>query len=351
MEQKNILIQVLKIIACIGVFNGHFLGLTLDSQMAMDFLGTLRNSWLSRTVLCLLFQGDTNVRLFFVVSGYLSLLSFKKAETNIARKVVNRYIYLIIPSIIVTLMCGVSWKIQELFAVPNIVFSITELVNDLVKIVITGGIPYYSYQLWFINDMCICIVLSLTMCLLHRNNERKVIKILYVTICAIFSLRSMSCFSFFCGIIAAELTGKVIISRKYRSIICIICVFIFPFLFNEQHLNYYNIMALSICFAIILMEIQNFRITSVIDIQIMERRKNIISFFEKNSYSFYLIHVFNLKTLISNIYPILRNLIQNEIMLIGLLYVIAIFSTWILADIFTKVIIVRIKNIFPMKVR
>lgn len=344
MKEKNVIIQVLRIIACIGVFNGHFLGLTLNSNLTTSFLSFLRNGWISRTVLCLLFQGDTNVRLFFVISGYLSMVSLTRAEKNIVKKVVNRYIFLVVPAIMVTLMCGICWKIQEMLGSTNVNFKIDELFYDIIKIIVTGGIPYYSYQLWFINDMCNCMFLLAAMYLLWQENETKLIKILYLIIWGILSLKSVSYFSFFCGMMAAVLAKEeriVLIGKKYRNVISVLCVLLFPFLFNEQHLSAYNIMTLSICFAILLLTISVKNGNGL-----KPFCKKGIDFLDNNSYSFYLVHVFVQKTVTANVYYVCPKYIQNEIWLIVMLYVFTFGITWILAHVFTKTVIIRVRKVF-----
>ena len=42
MTKKVGTIQILRIIACIGVFGGHYLGIALPSEMSKNFLGYLK---------------------------------------------------------------------------------------------------------------------------------------------------------------------------------------------------------------------------------------------------------------------------------------------------------------------
>lgn len=132
----------MRIIACMGVFNGHFLGLTLQSQTSLQFLTWLRIGWVSRTPLCVLFQGDTNVVLFFVVAGFLHAYSVSDYawRSNVVR-LCRRYTELIIPSIIVTILCGISFKIQEIFQVSGIEFTIKDFVDDISTLSVSGGYP------------------------------------------------------------------------------------------------------------------------------------------------------------------------------------------------------------------
>ena len=44
-------LQIMRILACFGVYNGHFLGHSINSEMAHEYLFNLRTNWVSDTVL------------------------------------------------------------------------------------------------------------------------------------------------------------------------------------------------------------------------------------------------------------------------------------------------------------
>ena len=69
-DKRLFFIQIMRIVACIGVFTGHFLGHTLHSKISSSFYLWLRTGFMSRTVFSYLWQGDSDVVLFFVLSGF-----------------------------------------------------------------------------------------------------------------------------------------------------------------------------------------------------------------------------------------------------------------------------------------
>lgn len=345
---KIVSIQILKIVACMGVYNGHFLGLTLPTDTSIRFLSNLRNGWPSRTPFCMLWQGDTNVVFFFVVSGFLLMYSIYYINDNmhILTKLYSRIVNLVFPTAIVTLMCAFSWKFQENIGIGTVHFDKQELFDDLLKM-LRGGIPYYSYQLWYISSILRCYVYGICFwCILRKC--KKLGGVLWIGT-LLFLINRSGYFCFFIGMFAAYMLldkNMILINDRYRwgyRLIIITAFILFPFLYNEDHLNNGNKSALGICFAAIVSGL--YCLEKLHPCLRGDKIDKIMIFFANNTYSFYLLHVLIQKTFSSNFYIWMERYVGNDPVLIFWDWLLTFIITWGFAHVFSIYVVNRLNQL------
>lgn len=341
-RNKVMSIQILRIIACMGVYNGHFLGLTLPTDASLLFLSRLRNGWPSRTPFCMLWQGDTNVVLFYVVSGFMLMYSiyFLNNTVHILLKLYSRIVNLLFPTVIVTLLCALSWKLQEHIGIGTVHFDKLELKGDLFEI-FRGGIPYYSYQLWYISSLLRFYTYGICFWCILRKCRKLGGGVLWIGVLLV-TLNRSGYFTFLLGMLTAYILivkRDIIDDRyrwRYRAGITAMFI-IFPFLYNEDHLNIENKSVLGICFAGIILGL--YCLEKLGYFLLSEKSKKIINFLADNSYSFYLIHVLVQKTFSTNFYIFVEKYVANSIILIFTDWVMTLIITWGLAHVFNRYVI------------
>ena len=107
MKTKIASIEGLRGIACLGIMLSHFVGAFYDWE----------NMWFWDTPLSIMFTGETFVRLFFTLSGFVIGYKFfsKKKNNNIPLNTFNRYIRLIPMIFLATLSTYLLMKFNLLF--------------------------------------------------------------------------------------------------------------------------------------------------------------------------------------------------------------------------------------------
>lgn len=183
-----IYISLVQIIACLGVFNGHFL-----MFFCIDFCNFIRSAQFKNTILSYFYMGDLNVQLFFVLGGFLIPLSSAGKKLFSYKKVLNKWASLIIPAIILTTLvfCGFCFA-GQIFGdsiSDNIVTSFSDYIDDIL-IFLTGEVrinpkefvssPYILSQLWFIVPFIRSWFIAY--CIYHLCKESGIRTIIIMTI-------------------------------------------------------------------------------------------------------------------------------------------------------------------------
>lgn len=88
------------------------------------------------------------VPLFFLISGYLYFINCDGSKFFFYEKMKRRIKSLIVPYLILTIIGGIFWAIVKHTAIP-----ITVIDSVLIK-------PKVFYQLWFVHDLIILVLLS-----------------------------------------------------------------------------------------------------------------------------------------------------------------------------------------------
>lgn len=342
-------IQILRIIACIGVFGGHFLGIALPSEMSKAFLTCLRNSWISRTILSYFYQGDTNVTIFYVIGGFFLVYTSKKSSTikELLIKLLNKISNLLIPSMVIILLSSGIYLISNYYGNYRLLFDLPKLANDLRQLLVPGKEMYYAYQLWYIRVMLRCYILG-TIILICITRERRFKHAIYIVCLMIFGMKqSTAYFAMVLGMMAADY-GEVIVNNKKKvkhvNIFVVLLFMIAPFTYNEQHLQSINKMVLSlvVALAIFWMFIAERSADSV-----FLKNTKIIDWFDTNSYAFYLVHVLVLNILSYPLYQVLMIWFgEYEMGVIIVDYFISLGITWMIAYIYNSIVIKRNKMIY-----
>lgn len=281
MKNKIFFIQVMRIVACVGVFTGHFLGIALSSEISVHFLRFLRDGFMHKTVLSYLWQGDSDVVLFLVLSGLFITFLKNDSESVDWLKVVKKVIYVFIPSLIIIVIAIICQFLLYKFNCDSI-FNYLEIVNDLKKLIV-GGIPYYSYQLWYIQPLIVQYIVAYIFLFLFKNRKSRLIA--YPFLYMLMYIKKIS-IVFFIGMLCGEICGQIRFKynlKKFGLIIGCIAFFLSPFLFNEYNLLEINRVMLALAISIFILGMM------LTGGKIVNARSGVIDIGDRLSFSFYLV--------------------------------------------------------------
>lgn len=193
------------------------------------------------------------------------------------------------------------------------------------------------------------IIAVLFLWIVNEKHVRVIKPILYIIALGVFFFLSTAYFAFFLGMVVAEVAERYserLNCRRYMwLVICGICVFLFPFLFNENHLSSKNEAFLGMCFAVLLLSATELENMSKLIIN--RKAYRLITFLDKNSFAFYLLHVLVLKTFSNNAFSFMqRHVSLKEECIIMIVWIFTVIICWGVSDLFTKYVLIYIKNIW-----
>lgn len=162
-------IDVIKFIACIGVYNAHYWGYFAYSHMGMtSFVGSGRS--ILDLLMNVLFNGEIGVCIFCILSGYLA--SEKQIDTwhYLGKNIFNRYIKFLIPLafmtvVIVMLSAFVGFHIEKYNGVLGTqaiglppVINIANILKTIFLFDEVLNVPLWMFKSLFIGScMVMCI--------------------------------------------------------------------------------------------------------------------------------------------------------------------------------------------------
>ena len=192
------------------------------------------------------------------------------------------------------------------------------------------------------RDLVKCIFLAMLF-LKYANDKYKKI-VLYIVALVFFAFTSTTCFAYFSGMIVGEITEMYRNRENSRKgkwkwiAIGSICLFLFPFVFNEDHLQSKNVLLLSICFATLLLATLNLEKDYKPDR--CKKCYKVLSFLDKNTFSFYLLHVFVFRTFSYNVFNQMKEVIcVKEEMHILVTWIVSVVICLMISNIFTKYVL------------
>lgn len=355
-KKEYFILEIFRFIACIGVFNGHFLSIALKSDHGILLYELIRKTWINKTILVYLVSGDISVLFFFALGGFLSSYNIYRYNRMITwKRILIKELYLAIPSLIIIIIGATISMIKDVvFQIDG--FKWVELLRDFRKILI-GGLgediyPYYSYQLWYINNAIICVLFVHIIILLSR--EHIVLRyILYILLGLAFWKYSLRMDIYIMGAMAGEFSAKIQNkgnNSKKRLLYYLLCfigiipLLCLPLAYHEGHQKTINIWGGGILFVISITAI-------VLACEYNESkkvgRKSIFGSVIRNSYSIYLVHVLIIGSS-SFVYGKLVLSIKEEY-LVYILYVFYFLITILMAEMFRRIVITSVRKIGRVK--
>ncbi|MCR5251971.1 MAG: acyltransferase [Lachnospiraceae bacterium] len=303
-NRKYYVIELLRLIACIGVYNGHFFSIALQSENGIRLCDAINKTTLGKTIVVYSIAGDISVLFFFALSGFLlSYDLYRNGKQITFRKLLQKELYLILPSLlIVTIGALIAFLKRELWNAEG--FSLTELFRDFRRIVIGGwqedSYPYYSYQLWYINNVILCrLFLSLILMLFK---DKFILRYLLYAACGLaFWKYSLRMDIFIMGVAAGEIVALILkkkesLSRAERVgciLMAVLPLIAVPLVYHEGHRKTVNIwgggLLFVICVSAIVLAYEykcfggRFRVS--------DRMKRMFDPLVRNSFTIYLVHV------------------------------------------------------------
>lgn len=352
-------IEVMRIIATLGVFTGHFLGIGIASEYSLNILSYLRNSLIGKSVLAYFFEGDISVIFFYVVGGFLITYNFyrrgqdnKKIQWDYLRKIFQ----IVVPSIIVILITAFLSYLGYKCGLSNS-FSLDELKKDIIRIIFGGGddyIPYYAYQLWYIHRMVVGYICAYAF--LGLTSEYKRLRYyIYIPVIIYFYVSYIPLAFIFigaaCGDVCIHLIKQRAFNKRNQKIGCSVLggigIIAGPMAYNEHSLGAVNQFVLASCMAL---TISMFVILHNNIIMDTFKFAKIIDWLNDKTFSFYCVHVIVLG-LSHYIYDRMLLIWCDGVALLILNYIGTVIATLICADIFEKVVIKNVSRCFNVCAR
>lgn len=332
----------MRVVCCIGVFTGHFLGKALPSDLSLSFLGWLRCGFMSRTIFAYCWQGDNNVVVFLVLGGFL-VTYVNNGNTVHFRpeRMIKKMCYVFIPALIVLLLSIGTHFVVHILGY-NSLFSIEDIYPDLKNIILGGGV-YYSHQLWYIPTMMVCYALSYIY--IAMSADSKYIRYALYPLFFFWAYRKYGyCLSvYIIGMICGEIGGcidcKKIQHNKLGAAVGAIALIISPFLYNQQHQDLNNKVMLGIAISIFILGMLIARGGFT------DYESRVVDWLDKNNFAFYLLHVIFIDIISSKIYSLgmaicgEKNVKKTETVIILFDYIVSLAAIWWLADLYEKYII------------
>lgn len=342
MKKRLFFIQIMRVICCIGVFTGHFLGKALPSAMSNSFLTWLRHGFMSRTIFSYCWQGDNNVVVFLVLGGFL--VTYVNNESRVRfrpERLIKKMCYVFIPALIVLLLSiGIHFSVHMMGY--NSLFDIGEIYSDLRNLALGGGI-HYSYQLWYIPSMMTCYVFSYVY--IAVSADSKYIRYALYPLFFLWAYEKYGyCLSVYiigmiCGEIGNYVARKKIRYSKSGAAIGIIALLVSPFLCNQQHLDLNNKVMLAVAISIFILGML------IAGKGFTDNENRTVDWLDKSNFAFYLLHVIFIDVISSNIYLLGMTMSgekiggKTETAIILIDYIVSLAAIWWLADLYEKYII------------
>ncbi len=352
-------IQLLRIVLCIGVFNGHFFGICMPhGSIGREFLSILRNGWLSRTVLCFWHRGDANVFIFFIISGFFiayTLTDLSLSNSDMLKKLFKRTMNILLPSAIVILTTAFIYylfnKIGFLGEGGECLFNKEEIIKDLKGLVYGGNtIPYYAYQLWYIRVLLQVYVRGFFFQVILRRLAFP-IRLLVYSICVLDSVSKLNVtyFALFTGMLVAEITTVAktkigTIKFTYVKLAAVFAIIVAPFTYNEDNLSDVNAIIFEACMVLFILMICILEMKY--SIAINQNIKKAINRLDVNSFAFYLLHVLVLNIFSRQFYNYFITSwgMEWDYLIVAMDYIVTFCVIWILSNVFENYIIKNINR-------
>jgi len=355
-KKEFFFLEVLRFIACIGVFGGHFFGIAVKSDYGIQLCDFIRTTWLNKTILVYFISGDISVLFFFALGGFLlSYNTFRYEKKMTWKKVLNKELYLIIPSLSIIIIGAVIYMIKS-FVFRSEGFLWIEILNDFRKILI-GGLdddiyPYYSYQLWYNNNAIWCL-LTVSVTLLYVRENKLLRYILYVLLGFIFWRYSLRMDIFLMGTVAGEVVAQIVKKENNHilslswlftvlGILPLVCV---PLVYHEGFQKTVNIwgggflFVVSVSFIVLAYEYRG-----MFKIRGADKNNTILASVIRNSYSVYLVHVLVIASS-PFVYGEIIKHTKGGIGLVFLLCILYFIFTIFIAELFRRIVLNPIRHI------
>lgn len=239
MSKRNNVLSLVKIIACISVFIGHY----FDSVFPSEFINGLRfeeTNHIIRMILIYFTQGDLGNIAFFVGSGYLISYYYSCTEKRIMNKITKYVIHLLIPSILIILLTAFIYFVLSFVGDESFIFDKVRI--DISNLLFGGNI-YYGRQLWYINCQIVGYILCtfLQFLTVSKNNKMKYFLQLFLCLGLIF-IRQYYYFGITIGLIFGNIMRDFSLSKNMKKIM-IVCITILslqvPYIFSN-HCNHWD---------------------------------------------------------------------------------------------------------------
>lgn len=338
-KMKNRLnnIQIMRIIACFGVFFGHFAGMTFPSEQLNLLLGHLRSGFLSVTPVAWFTMGDLDVLFFFAAGGFFLSYTFNDTANwkTAAVKLAERLCTLFIPAILITLVfAGLKiWSTNDFQGVK------AELVVDLIRILrgtCNGSFePTLSYQLWYIHFMARGCVFGLCFNYLFRKNKYLRISLLCLLIPLLWWKNMNGIWQVAIGMLAGNIVKDTAINnipakREMFAALCLVILTVVPCISQIGGIGH-NLIAMLLLGLFLVFD------------AIAEQGTNqsqpsfFMRFLERNNYSFYLLHVLTLSFIARPAYNWMTvSLGWNENIVLQLCFWGTVIITLALSELFSR---------------
>ena len=163
------------------------------------------------------------VPLFYIISGYLFFLSVPDGMKSIGQKLKKRCRTLLVPYILANIFTFVFYLILNILALE--IKAVDNVMNFKVLNMIRGGNPWdtfwmvfnppIAFQLWFVRDLMIAMLVSPLIWMIHRwIKDNAIFPLVLIVLFAICTISQITAFCFF------YLGGWIAISGKQIDTRC-----------------------------------------------------------------------------------------------------------------------------------
>lgn len=333
-------IQIMRIIACFGVFFGHFLGTTFPSVQLGLLLDQLRSGFLSFTPVAWFVMGDLDVLFFYAAGGFFLSYTFKDSSDMKAAaiKLAEKLCSLFIPALLVTFVfAGLKF-----LSVGDAHVIQTELFADIVRIIrgtYNGSYePTLSYQLWYIHFMARGCVFGLCYNYLFRKNKYLREIFLCILIPLLWWRNMTGIWQIATGMLAGNIVKDIdnkTLPVKHEVVLAFgIAALAFVPLMCQSGGIQHNLTAMLMIGVFLICDTLAERAAAFCQPGIIMR------FLEKNNYSFYLLHVLILTFAARPVYNYMTAVFQwNENIVLLICFIIAVIITLALSEVFSSYVL------------
>lgn len=342
-SKKNIIISLLRIISCFGVFTGHFWGMTIDSSLSYSILHLLRRNFVSNTILSYFYMGDMGVIVFLVIAGFLIPATIKEND-DLGKKLCRKCLYILILSYSVVILNAIFSYFYSAYE-----FNWNNLIQDFKDLILGAkqGYIFYSYQLWFVPILLQGYIICYSFCSIFKQSN--IIYQLFSSLCIVILLFTYNCYLsiMFLGCIAYIFMKKLSIFSNIKNTYNFPAILIVFLLSPLAYVNTesYSQIGLAIMIIIILTLSWNYQC------KITEKNASIINTISNYTLHFYLIHAFVLKYISKYLFDCFLPLISGryiELLFVVITYIIT-FTICIIFSIGFYSIDITVRNAIKKK--
>lgn len=321
-KEKNNIMSLLKIMACVSVFVGHYCSFVRTT----DFILKLRyGNGMARTFLTWFTQGDFGNIVFFVCSGFL--ISYFFVDRDTINRTIKYIIKLLVPTIGIILITAFAFFVLSFIGDKSFIYE--KLRKDLAN-VLFGGTIYYGTQLWYINTQIRGFIVCMLLQYVVKDKKTRTRYMFYITSTAL--LLYIREYYFFCiavGLIFGNLARDMYETTKNKAIRWCAIVVLFPlvpYIFSF-YCNHWDDTFFSWGYIVVA---TFFGLLLSMGVSVLKGKHKVIDIISSYTFSVYLVHM-----LVFNVYVKFRNF--ANVMINGVLeFVLVLVATVVAAFIYEK---------------